>query len=109
VFAKPGCDGEVRRFTVFLMTGVKRTAGGYHALFCEAAFLEDDAGQAARTSHLPTRTCGEITTRAQVAWLVPFHFSRRYADDPERIYEEVAAVCCAVAIPESMAVFRSGG
>lgn len=80
-----------------------------HTLFCEATFLEEDAEQAQRTAHLTTRACGEIAAQAQVARLVPFHFSRRYEDDPERIYEEIAAVSTAVAIPKSMAVFRSGG
>ncbi len=84
-------------------------AHGAHTLFCEATFLEEDAEQAQRTAHLTTRACGEIAAQAQVARLVPFHFSRRYEDDPERIYEEIAAVSTAVAIPKSMAVFRSGG
>jgi ribonuclease BN (tRNA processing enzyme) len=84
-------------------------AHGAHTLFCEATFLEEDAGQAARTAHLTTRACGEIAAQAQVARLVPFHFSRRYEDDPERIYEEIAAVCTAVAMPKSMAVFRPRG
>lgn len=84
-------------------------ARGAHTLFCEATFLEEDAGQAARTGHLTTRACGEVAAQARVARLVPFHFSRRYEDDPERVYEEIAAVCTAVAVPRSMAVFRARG
>jgi ribonuclease BN (tRNA processing enzyme) len=84
-------------------------AHGAHTLFCEATFLEEDAEQARRTAHLTTRACGEIAAKARVARLVPFHFSRRYEDEPERIYEEIAAVCTAVAIPKSMVVFRARG
>ena len=80
-------------------------ARGAHTLFCEATFLEEDAEQAARTAHLTTRACAEIAAAAGVARLVPFHFSRRYEDDPARIYAEIAAICTAVAIPKSMTVF----
>lgn len=89
--------GENRRRLVAL-------ARGAHTLFCEATFLEEDAEQAVRTAHLTTRACGEIAEAAGVARLVPFHFSRRYEDDPARIYEEIAAICTAVAVPNSMTV-----
>lgn len=72
-------------------------ARGAHTFFCEATFAEADAAQAARTGHLTARACGEIATAAGVARLVPFHFSRRYEHEPERIYAEVAAVCACVA------------
>ena len=80
-------------------------ARGAHTLFCEATFLKEDAEQAARTAHLTTRACGEIAQDAGVARLVPFHFSRRYEDDPARIYEEIAATCTTVAVPNAMTVF----
>jgi len=79
-----------------------------HTLFCESTFLEKDADHALRTAHLTTRACAEIAAEAGVARLVPFHFSRRYEDDPARIYEEIAAYCTAVAMPQSMAVFETG-
>jgi ribonuclease Z len=78
-----------------------------HTFFCEASFTEADAEHAVRTSHLTTRGCGEIAREAGVARLVPFHFSRRYVDDPQPIYEEVAAVCGQVVLPKSMSLFES--
>lgn len=80
-------------------------ASGAHTLFCEATFVEADAAQAARTAHLTTRACAEIAAAAGVARLVPFHFSRRYEQDPARIYEEIATICPALAMPKSLAVF----
>ena len=80
-------------------------ARGAHTFFCESTFLEEDAEQAERTAHLTTRACGEIAEEAGVARLVPFHFSRRYEQEPMRIYEEIAATFTAVAVPKSMTVF----
>jgi len=79
-------------------------AHGAHTLFCEASFLEADAAQAARTAHLTTRACAEIATAAGVARLVPFHFSRRYEQDPAAVYAEIAAACRAVVLPDGLAV-----
>jgi ribonuclease BN (tRNA processing enzyme) len=64
-----------------------------HTFFCEAPFCEADAEQAARTGHLTARACGEIATAAAVERLVPFHFSRRYQDEPDRVYAEVKTAC----------------
>ena len=72
-----------------------------HTFFCEARFIEADAKQAARTGHLTTRACGEIATAAEVARLVPFHFSQRYADRLQQIYDEVHAACSRVVMPPS--------
>ncbi len=77
-------------------------ARGAYALFCEASFAETDAAQAARTGHLTARACGEIATAAGVARLVPFHFSRRYEAEPERIYAEVSAACASVVVPPGL-------
>src|SRR5690606_27234941 len=44
-------------------------------MFCESTFRVADADRAARTGHLTTRACGEIAAAANVARLVPFHFS----------------------------------
>jgi ribonuclease Z len=68
-------------------------------LFCEASFLEADIAQASRTGHLTARACGEIATSADVKQLVPFHFSRRYEKEPERVYLEIGAVCSRVIMP----------
>ena len=64
-----------------------------NVLFCEAAFVAADAEQALRTGHLTARAGGEIAMAANVAALVPFHFSRRYQREPERVYAEIRAVC----------------
>jgi ribonuclease Z len=74
-------------------------AKGAHTFFCEATFVEADADKAAGTGHLTARACGEIATAAGVEHLVPFHFSRRYEDEPERVYEEVRRVCSRVVVP----------
>jgi ribonuclease BN (tRNA processing enzyme) len=73
-----------------------------HTLFCEATFLEEDAEYAARHGHLTTRACGEIAMQAGVARLIPFHFSRRYEDNPQQIYEELTTACSCVVTPKSM-------
>jgi ribonuclease Z len=64
-------------------------AAGGDVLYCEASFLEEDAAQAQRTGHLTARACGEIAALAGVRRLVPFHFSHRYEEAPERVYQEV--------------------
>lgn len=79
-----------------------------HTLFCESSFLVKDRKKAARTGHLTTRACGEIAAAAGVARLVPFHFSRRYEDDPARIYEELSDIFPSVSIPRSMLLDKTG-
>lgn len=74
-------------------------AGKSQILFCEASFLTADADQAQRTGHLTARACGEIATEADVTYLVPFHFSRRYEKDPDAVYAEVGAVCSRLVAP----------
>jgi ribonuclease BN (tRNA processing enzyme) len=66
---------------------------------CEAAFLTDDLEQSLRTGHLTARACGEIANAAQVKRLVPFHFSRRYQEDPLQVYAEVRAACARTVMP----------
>ena len=78
-------------------------ARGAHTLFCEASFRVAEADHAARNHHLTTRACGEIGEAAGVARLVPFHFSRRYEDDPAAVYEEVRAHCGRVFVPRAVA------
>lgn len=77
-----------------------------HTLFCEAPFLEADSDNATRNGHLTTRACGEIAMAARVSRLVPFHFSRRYTDIPQQLYDELKAVYPWVVIPASMALFE---
>ena len=78
-----------------------------HTFFCEAPFLEADAGHAARTGHLTTRACGEIATEAGVSRLVPFHFSRRYTDNPQQLYDEIRHYCPRVLTPKPTSLLAS--
>jgi ribonuclease BN (tRNA processing enzyme) len=78
-------------------------AAGAQVLFCESSFLAQDRAQAERTGHLTARACGEIAAAAAVRYLIPFHFSRRYEDDPWRVYDEVAAACPQTVIPKRQA------
>ena len=77
-------------------------AQGAHTFFCEAAFVKANADQAAYTGHLTARACGEIATAADVERLVPFHFSRRYEKEPERVYDEIREVCSRLVAPKFM-------
>jgi len=74
-------------------------ARGAHTFFCEAAFAAADSEQALHTQHLTARACGEIATAAGVERLVPFHFSRRYEEEPERVYDEVRGACSRAVLP----------
>ena len=71
-----------------------------HSFFCEATFRAEDASYAARHGHLTTHACGEIAEQAGVARLFPFHFSRRYADQTQEMYDEIMDVSSRVIIPK---------
>lgn len=75
-------------------------ASGSHTFFCEASFLEADRAQAVRTGHITARACGEIASAAGVRYLIPFHLSRRYEDEPWRVYQEAAAACPQTVVPK---------
>jgi ribonuclease BN (tRNA processing enzyme) len=75
-----------------------------HTLFCESTFCEAESEQAKRTAHLTTRACAEIAEAAGVARLVPFHFSRRYEQNPAAVYAEIAANSRVVVIPETVVI-----
>lgn len=85
VYATDFADTAINRDT---LAGAATQAD---VLVCEATFTRDDAEQALRTQHLTARACGEIATRANVARLMPFHFSKRYEHDPTPVYAELAA------------------
>jgi ribonuclease BN (tRNA processing enzyme) len=88
--------------TVQNRTRLQSLAEGAHTFFCEAPFCEADAEQSARTGHLTARACGEIASAARVERLIPFHFSRRYQREAERVYREVSAVCSRTIVPREM-------
>ncbi len=58
-------------------------------LFCETAFTMAHQDKAVATQHLTTLAAVEIARRAGVQRLVPFHFSKRYENDPAAVYEEI--------------------
>ena len=69
-----------------------------HILVCETAFCEADRQKARATQHLTTRAAVEIARAAGVQRLAPFHFSKRYEDDPARIYAELRGMAGPVMI-----------
>lgn len=60
-------------------------------LFIECTFLDADAGDAARKSHLTARQAGAIAAAARASVLVPFHFSPRYAGREAELRAEAQA------------------
>jgi ribonuclease Z len=78
-----------------------------HTLFLEATFTEADREHAVANGHLTARVCGEIATAAGVARLVPFHFSRRYADDPHVLFDELREACNRVLLPGQQALAQA--
>jgi ribonuclease BN (tRNA processing enzyme) len=70
-----------------------------HTLFLEASFSEADIAHAIDNGHLTSQACGEIAAAAGVNRLVPFHLSRRYAEDPQIVFDELEAACDRVVLP----------
>ncbi len=56
--------------------------------FCESVFLHEHAQTAEVAHHLTARQAGTLAARARARRFVPFHFSRRYQDDYERVAAE---------------------
>jgi ribonuclease Z len=77
-------------------------ARGADVLVCESSFRIADAARAEATGHLTTTDCARIASEAEVGWLVPFHFSARYEDDPAAVYAEVAAQFPRTYLPRAM-------
>lgn len=59
-------------------------------LFCEAMYLEQDRDCATERHHLTARQAGLLAREANVKELVVFHFSPRYQECPEALYQEAA-------------------
>ncbi|NPA12387.1 MAG: ribonuclease Z [Aquificae bacterium] len=62
---------------------------GSDVLYCEAVFLSEDKEQASKVYHLTTDQTAYIAKEAGVKKLVVFHFSRRYANQKEKILQEI--------------------
>lgn len=69
-----------------------------HTLFCETAFTMAHKEKAGATQHLTTLAAVDIARRASVERLVPFHFSKRYENDPAAVYEEILSAAGPVKI-----------
>ena len=61
---------------------------GSDILYCEAAYLDKDRDIASERFHLTARQTGELAHKARAKELVVFHFSPRYTDNPDELYEE---------------------
>jgi ribonuclease Z len=90
VYATDLSDTEANRQK---LTGLAERA---NVFFCEAAFLAADRKYAELSGHLTAEACGEIAHAAGVKLLEPFHFSRRYEEKPQQVFDEVRAVCPAI-------------
>ncbi|MFP5344880.1 MAG: MBL fold metallo-hydrolase, partial [Gammaproteobacteria bacterium] len=58
-------------------------------LFIECAFLEEDAEHAMEKYHLTARQAGALARAANAKRVIPFHFSPKYASQPERLTQEL--------------------
>lgn len=61
-----------------------------HVLYCEAAFLEEDADRARERHHLTAAQAGELARRARVGELRIFHFSPKYRGREGELVAEAA-------------------
>jgi ribonuclease Z len=61
---------------------------GSDTLFCEAYFLERDRNRAEERHHLTAALAGRIAKEAGVGNLIVMHFSAKYMDCVEEIYQE---------------------
>jgi ribonuclease BN (tRNA processing enzyme) len=92
VYAADMADTPVNREKVVAL------ADAAHTLFCETAFTMAHRDKAGATQHLTTLAAVEIARRAGVERLVPFHFSKRYENDPGAVYEEILSAAGSVKI-----------
>ncbi|MBI5444323.1 MAG: ribonuclease Z [Deltaproteobacteria bacterium] len=63
---------------------------GAHVLYCESAFLSEDADRARDRHHLTAAQAGELARSAGVAELRVFHFSPKYRDREQDFLHEAA-------------------
>ena len=92
VYAADMADTPANREKVVALADAAQT------LFCETAFTMAHKDKAGATQHLTTLAAVEIARRAGVERLVPFHFSKRYENDPAAVYEEILSAAGPVKI-----------
>ena len=66
---------------------IKLARGSDH-LFIEAAFMEKDRRLARNKGHLTARQAGELAARSGARQFSIFHFSPRYTDQEDLLYQE---------------------
>ena len=59
--------------------------------FCESPFLDEDEDQATKRYHLTAKQAGLLGRSANVRKLQVFHFSPRYSDRAQDVYNEAQA------------------
>lgn len=65
-----------------------KLAGNADLFYCESCFSQADVTIARERFHLTATQAGILARRAQVARLIPFHFSPRYQTEPDRLEKE---------------------
>ncbi len=63
---------------------------GADFLFAETCFVEKDRLAADETKHFTAEFMGNLAAAAKVKTVVPFHFSKRYMENPEQVFDELA-------------------
>ena len=63
-------------------------ARGADLLFIEATFAADEEERAAEKHHLTSRQAGLLARRAGAKRLIPFHFSPKHSEEPDRLLRE---------------------
>jgi ribonuclease Z len=79
------------RFTEDNLAALEALLAGVDLLFIESAFLDAEAGHAARKNHLTAKQAGAIARRVGAKAVLPFHFSPRYEGRAAELVAEVQA------------------
>jgi ribonuclease BN (tRNA processing enzyme) len=89
------CPGQVLSYVTDVADGpdnvraLEPLVRGSDIFVCEAGFLQEDQERAEAAAHLTTQACARLAQGAGARVLVPFHFSARYEDCEDRVYEEI--------------------
>lgn len=59
-----------------------------HLFYCEATFSKEDQTRVKERYHLTATQAGTLARMAQAKHFVPFHFSKRYEAEHNRLLEE---------------------
>ena len=78
-------------YSVANRAAIVELMGGVDLLFCEGAFLDEDAERAAETFHLTAGQAGKLAREAGAGRLVVFHFSPKYTGRFEELEAQAQA------------------